>query len=124
MHDTNEEVMRGYLRVLRTEYANALPAKLQALEATWRLLHEYGWEATHMHDLHRQIHRIHGSGAMYGFASLSGAAQPIDVLVGTLSTRDTSPNANEVAELTTRMEALRASISECMHSHVEEPVEL
>jgi chemotaxis protein histidine kinase CheA len=64
-----------------------------------------------MHVLHRLIHHVHGSGTIYGFASLSEAAQPIDRLVDWLATREMPPAVSEAIELATRVDALRAAIN-------------
>ena len=122
--DDADELVRAFVRSLRVEYAGELSARLQELEATWQQLRDYGWELAHMQALHRQAHRLHGSGAMYGFAMLSAAAQPLDILAGTLAARATPPDAGESAALQVLVEEVRAAIVQCLRVAADEAADL
>lgn len=122
--DAKQELVRANLRTMRAEYAGKLLGKLHELEATWQLLGECGWDVTHMQALHRQVHRLHGSGAIYGFAALSAAAQPLDVQVGKLAGRAMPPTTHETAELGKLVDGLRTAVVQCLRAVADEPAEL
>jgi len=64
---------------LREDYARALPAKLDALEAGWREARHGG--AGPWQELIRLAHNLAGSGASYGFSKLGDVARELELVI-------------------------------------------
>lgn len=65
-----------FLAVQRAEYHRALPAKLAAVEAAWRMIEAD--PAASMDAIERQAHNLAGSAGTFGFDGLSEAAKALE----------------------------------------------
>jgi chemotaxis protein histidine kinase CheA len=59
---------------LRKEYEQNLPAKIDHIRNQWLSLRNGDWNWDHLNDLLNLIHKIAGSGGMYGFSEVSDVA--------------------------------------------------
>jgi chemotaxis protein histidine kinase CheA len=59
---------------LRKEYEQNLPSKIDLIRNQWISLRNGDWNWDQLNDLLNMIHKIAGSGGMYGFSQVSEAA--------------------------------------------------
>jgi len=68
------------LEALRQEYAKELPGRLAEIQRFWSEF--LTAEATEtLQKLQNQVHKLAGSGAVYGFVELSDVARELDTLL-------------------------------------------
>lgn len=65
------------LQKLKQEYVAQLGARLRSIEDAADTLRE-GWDSDRVESLYRQVHRLAGSAAIYGFEELGGAAHALE----------------------------------------------
>ncbi|MDH3514326.1 MAG: diguanylate cyclase [Gammaproteobacteria bacterium] len=82
---TRPENYQEQLRALRHEYIQRLPEKLGEIEAEWADLLRADWDAEKLRTLHRRAHSLVGSGATFGFPSLSDSARGIEQVLKELT---------------------------------------
>ncbi len=80
----DRKVVLDKLNGLRESYIAGLPAKLSSIDAAWDAFEGSEGEPGTFQDLHRLVHSIAGSGATFGFPTLSWAARNLEVLIKTL----------------------------------------
>lgn len=102
------------LAVLRSSYAAKLPDKLKKIEEAYApLSSEPSPEKTrHALDaLHRQSHKLAGSGETFGFKNLSDIARQIEDVCASLLKMDDLPSSRQCQELGKLMKILRTAVS-------------
>jgi chemotaxis protein histidine kinase CheA len=62
------------LEQLRKEYEQNLPSKIDLIHNQWISLSNGDWNWDQLNDLLSMIHKIAGSGGMYGFSEVSDVA--------------------------------------------------
>lgn len=67
------------LQLLRQNYVANLPGKLNQIEIIWQDLQQAGWKIEIVQKLHMMVHKLAGSGASYGFPTLSEVARNLEV---------------------------------------------
>src|SRR5689334_17029905 len=72
------DTVRAQFETLHQAYIAELPYKIQRAREIWELLPDEGWDGDAWSQLHRLIHSLAGSGAIYGFPMLSAAARALD----------------------------------------------
>jgi chemotaxis protein histidine kinase CheA len=75
--DDKEQRLSQQLEAMNLAYAQKLPDKIAAIKADWQQLRLQPAEQT-LHELNRKIHGLIGSGATFGFAEVSKAAQALE----------------------------------------------
>ena len=70
--------IQARLQALRDSYAAQLPAKIAEIRALWQRL---AAQPNHedLKTLHRLVHSLSGSGATFGYSSLSAAARVLEL---------------------------------------------
>jgi HPt (histidine-containing phosphotransfer) domain-containing protein len=66
---------------LRQAYLKKLPEKISEAEANWRNIAEAAWQAKTFVPLHRMIHSLTGSSAVFGLQDLSDTARQLEKLL-------------------------------------------
>ena len=86
MPESTQELV-DQLAKLRETYVSGLPEKIRRIEDAWHAIREDGWSAIWLENLHQLSHGLAGSGATFGFASISSAAraleQNVEQIIGT-----------------------------------------
>lgn len=74
----NSQGLQKRLDSLRTAYISKLPEKIREAEETWESIAALPWSAQTFVDLHRAIHTLAGSSAVFGLKSLSRTARALE----------------------------------------------
>ena len=69
------------LEALRQEYAQDLPRRLSEIEALFTSVRAGNPSPESLEQLQNQVHKLAGSGAVYGFDTLSEVARELDTLL-------------------------------------------
>jgi chemotaxis protein histidine kinase CheA len=98
------------LEALRGAYARELPEKARSVAVAARRVAER-WDEAGREDLFRQVHRLSGSAAIYGFPAVSSAATALEDYVEATRGRR-APRASERKRALRRLtDALLRSLS-------------
>jgi len=73
------DAIRVQFETLHQGYVAELPNKILRARQIWDHLPEDCWDGAGWQDLHRHIHSLAGSGAIYGFPMISAAARALDI---------------------------------------------
>ena len=68
------------LEALRQEYAKELPGRLSEIDQTWHSYQKSG-DSKQLEKFQHLVHKLAGSGAVYGFIQLSDASHDLDSLL-------------------------------------------
>ena len=74
------EGLNSQLKLLKAAYAARLPSIAAQLEQAWSALRA-NWNEAACAELHRVVHSITGSGATFGYASLSDTARKLEAAI-------------------------------------------
>ena len=77
--------LEGRLAEIKRAYIAELPAKAAALEAVWRRIQAQAWQPEAVEELQRIAHNLAGSGATFGFATLSRSARALEIPIRQLT---------------------------------------
>ncbi|PPK72575.1 Hpt domain-containing protein [Methylobacter tundripaludum] len=80
--DDKEQRLSQQLDAMNLAYAQKLPDKIAAIKADWQQLRLQPAEQT-LYALNRKVHGLIGSGATFGFAEVSKAAQALEDALST-----------------------------------------
>ena len=72
------DVYKTKLDQLRKEFAQHLPAKIDKIRDQWLSLRKGDWDLNQLSELHNQVHKIAGSGGIFGFSYVSEVACKIE----------------------------------------------
>lgn len=98
------------LAEIKRSYIAELPAKAADIEAVWRKVQAGDWEPASVHELHRMVHSLAGSGATFGFAALSHSARALEIPINSLAHAETADVVAVRAEIPLLIEALLADL--------------
>ncbi len=115
-HKTAEAEIQDYLREKRRTYAEQVPGQLRELEAVSRRVFGDQRSQAAFTTFHFAVHRLVGSGAMYGFNELSSAAQPLDHLLDTIAGDDRPPTVSESLTIHRLLDAVKQAATACTDS--------
>ena len=73
------DAIRVQFETLHQSYIAELPPKILRARELWAQLSDDGWNTDAWNNLHRLIHSLAGSGAIYGFPMISAAARALDI---------------------------------------------
>ena len=111
------------LAKLRQTYVAGLPEKIRRIEDAWHAVREDGWTTNALANLHQLSHGLAGSGATFGFASISSAARALEHNVKqVLDAGANGEGAAAEARRTKDLEALAGALSAAA-ANVEAAVE-
>lgn len=94
--------LEAKLAEIKQAYQNELPNKAGDLKAVWKTLLDEHWGADRLQELHRLVHSLTGSGATFGFDSLSSHARTLELELKALLHNE----VKEVETARTRIPAL------------------
>jgi len=73
------EAVKRRMKEMSAGYALELPEKLQAIELSWRTYREEGQAYSSLELLYRQLHKLAGSGATFGFPQVTVIARRLEL---------------------------------------------
>ena len=95
---------------LRRDYANQLPGKISDIETLWEGQERAEDPESVLEKIQGSVHRLAGSGAMYGFVKLSEVAHDLDSLLINRLRNNIPLGEGDVTKIDALMVELRASI--------------
>ncbi|MEP7187828.1 MAG: response regulator, partial [Roseiflexaceae bacterium] len=95
IHDT----IRVQFETLHQSYVAELPSKIARAREIWAQLADDGWDDDAWQALHRLIHGLAGSGAIYGFPMISAAARVLDIQLKVIVKDARAPSQRQKDEL-------------------------
>lgn len=111
MSDSADDKRRAFeakMKALRDSYVEALPGKLAQIREHWATLHSLRrYPAELVMPFRNEVHKLAGSGASYGFSSLSTLMQRIEQRLDQLVDfpEDSEPLVVEISELMQQIES-------------------
>ncbi len=93
------------LEVLRKNYAKQLPEKISRLEELFAKLEDI----EKLKELHSAAHKLTGSGATFGFDSLSRTARELEVFLKTLLEKNEAPSDEVISSIRNLLDAVTQS---------------
>ena len=106
-NNMNQELFEEQLTALRKEYADQLPGKIREIEAIWDKLVQAEWDDEAFEIMHRMTHGLAGSGASFGFLTLSDAARTLERLATTIIEDGVPPTAEQRKQIRALLDALK-----------------
>src|SRR5262245_1866762 len=106
MADDREDA-KARLDDLRRSYARELPARIRDLAEAWKRLDDGPWDRDGFQAFHRGVHGLAGSGAMFGFAELTGAARSLDLVLKGFGPGDRAPDRDLAKRIADGLDAIR-----------------
>jgi len=100
------------LKLLREKYAASLPAELDMLDDNWKDFNECSSDINILRTLYSNFHKLAGSGATFGFSSLSNIARSLENLVKENVKTETGLERGQFAQVNTLLEALREAATQ------------
>lgn len=94
MDEDKAAKMQAQLQAMREAYTSQLPGKIRQVEETWAAL-QREWNDETFQTMHRMVHSLTGSGATFGFATLSEAARTLEMLIKGLLAEGKTPLSPE-----------------------------
>lgn len=73
------EAVKLRMKEMTADYVRDLPEKLQALEDTWQALMGRTETVTTLETLYRQLHKLAGSAATFGFPKVTEVARRLEL---------------------------------------------
>lgn len=73
------EAVKLRMKEMSAGYAVELPEKLQAIDHSWQTYREGGHDFTFLELLYRQLHKLAGSAATFGFAQVTVVARRLEL---------------------------------------------
>lgn len=99
------------LRLLRKDYRQSLPTRLESAAVSWRAL-EQQWNTAQAVKLHRELHSLAGSGATFGFPKLTSVAREFESLVKRWLSLDRVDNPDDAHAFIAALHASIAGVAE------------
>src|SRR5688572_5557856 len=93
------DAIRVQFETLHQSYIAELPHKIRRARELWNQLADAGWDVDVWHQLHRLIHSMAGSGAIYGFPMISAAARTLDIQLKAIIQEGQAPAKSQNKEL-------------------------
>lgn len=97
------------LEVLRKNYAKQLPEKISRLEVLFAELEESNHDMEKLKEFHSAAHKLTGSGATFGFDSLSRRASELEVFLKTLLEKNEPPSDEHTSSIRKLLDAVTQS---------------
>ena len=97
------------LEALRKEYAKELPGRLSEIDQTW-LSYQQSEDSRQLEKFQHLVHKLAGSGAVYGFTQLSDASHDLDTLLLQFIRSGTTVNAEGHERISALLDKMRHSL--------------
>lgn len=111
--DEPPNVLNDQLKALYEAYAAHLPDKLGQIEAAWQALQHNADASDPLNTLYFLVHKLAGSGATFGFATVSEAASRLEQYLQTLIEDTTPPTPEQLAQISMYLEPLKQAVGQC-----------
>ncbi len=95
------------LKLLREKYAASLPGELEKLDEKWKEFNDNSSDINSLRTLYSNFHKLAGSGATFGFSSLSNIARSLENLIKENVEKETSLERGQFAQINILLESLR-----------------
>jgi HPt (histidine-containing phosphotransfer) domain-containing protein len=93
------DAIRAQFKSLHQSYIAELPQKIARAREIWDQLPDDTWDDDAWIALHRLIHGLAGSGAIYGFPMISAAARALDIQLKAIVQEARTPGKKQQEEL-------------------------
>src|SRR4030042_5314085 len=110
--NNSEESFQEKLNEIRKSYAEKLPSKMIEIEEIWHSLTEDKWLPETLEVFHRHVHKLSGSGASFGFKTLSNISRNLDILLKPLVENKSSPTNEQRSQISAYLEAMKRASTE------------
>jgi HPt (histidine-containing phosphotransfer) domain-containing protein len=97
---------------LQQQYAQRLPERLHEIEGTWHAVLATPWDAALCARLQRQMHGLAGSGASFGFTTLSTTARSLELLLGAVIEQAAPPTLEQRIQIDALIAAVRQAAAQ------------
>ena len=105
----SRDELKAFMDAQRVDYGNALPAKVETLEALWTEV-QAGTEGK-LKEFERAAHSMYGASGTYGFREVSGHANTLETLAQeALESGGGSLTSEQSARIAEALRALRLSL--------------
>jgi phosphoserine phosphatase RsbU/P len=109
------DAIRAQFETLHQSYIAELPLKIRRAHELWNQLADGGWDADAWHQLHRLIHSLAGSGAIYGFPMISAAARTLDIQLKAIIQEGQAPAKSQNKELAALLDLVALAAQAAQH---------
>jgi serine phosphatase RsbU (regulator of sigma subunit)/HPt (histidine-containing phosphotransfer) domain-containing protein len=109
------DAIRVQFETLHQSYIAELPRKILRAREIWDLISDDGWDNDAWHNLHRLIHSLAGSGAMYGFPMISTTARVLDIQLKAIVQDGRAPGKSQKKELTVLLDLVALAAHAAQH---------
>lgn len=104
-----KDIFLARMESLRSDYIAQFPTRIQKLNSCW--LDYKSAEDAHkmelLHDLVRHAHSLKGSGATYGFPTISELASQLHTILSNLMEQDKKPDTQEAKQIEILLKSLK-----------------
>lgn len=97
----------GQFRAMCEAYRQVIPERIEELHQIWRSLQGEAWKPEAVQELMVRLHNLTGSGATFGFGSLSRASQRMESLLTELSSDHAPPSPEHLLKLAHALDTIR-----------------
>ncbi len=112
--DTTYSV-QDQLNQLRQAYVTGLSARIAQLTSLWNTLSPDAWDTSAIETMVQLIHKLAGSGATFGFTSLSNTAHTIERYLLDIQERNAPPTPEEYAQISALVDVIRMVANDPTH---------
>jgi chemotaxis protein histidine kinase CheA len=105
-YDTTYSV-QDQLDQLRQAYVGGLSTRIAQLTSLWNTLSPEAWDTGAIETMVQSIHKLAGSGATFGFTSLSNTAHTIERYLRDIQERNAPPTPEEYAQISALVDVIR-----------------
>jgi sigma-B regulation protein RsbU (phosphoserine phosphatase) len=114
------DAIRVQFEILHQSYIAELPRKILRAREIWDHISDEGWDGDAWLDLHRLIHSLAGSGAIYGFPMISAAARALDIKLKAIVQDARAPGKSQIKELAALLDLVELAIQAAHHGSAPE----
>ncbi|VUD56305.1 Transcriptional regulatory protein WalR [Thalassocella blandensis] len=103
---TRSEKIEEKLALLREKFNAELPIQLNTVDDIWSRLTNIQWDSAKLGKLHQIVHQLAGIGGSFGYTELTKAARELDVMLRTLVSQNSAPEAQVKKQIAQQIVAL------------------
>jgi serine phosphatase RsbU (regulator of sigma subunit)/HPt (histidine-containing phosphotransfer) domain-containing protein len=110
------DAIRVQFETLHKSYVAELPHKILHAYEIWNQISDDGWDDDAWQNLHRLIHSLAGSGAIYGFPMISAAARALDIQLKAIVQDARAPGISQKKELAALLDLVALAVHAAQNS--------
>ncbi len=107
------DLLKEKMNQLKKEYKQNLPSKTDQIIKQWLSLSNGNWETGLFNDLLNSVHKLAGSGGVFGFSNVSDAAQKIEICLREFSGTKEQMNSDLKNTIDSYFDDLKKAINSC-----------